>query len=206
MTPELKRRTFLVGVAAVMTNFMVGGVAYALNGDEELLRPLGGQDEERFIGACLKCDRCRSICPQSCITISVLSDGLVNARTPHIDFRKNYCTFCGKCVEVCPTAALAEFDKTIDKIGIAVVNEDECIAFNHGGCQKCVDTCDYDAIALNDAGQPVVDENKCNGCGICEFVCPSSTMTSYSGSKYRGINVVKAGGSIAINGYGEGQV
>lgn len=173
--------------------FAVGGAGVALTGDGEMLRPPGGQDEARFVAACLKCDKCRSICPENCITTCVLEDGLVNYRTPRIDFRKGMCTFCGECIGVCPTGALAPFDEAVDRIGVAAIDEQECIAFQKGGCRVCVDACVYDAISLDSTGKPVVDAALCNGCGRCELACPSASYLAYSGSPNRGVNVWKAG-------------
>lgn len=187
----ISRRTLLYGAGALVGLAAVGGAGVALAGDGQLLRPTGGQDEARFVGACLKCDKCRSICPENCITICVVEDGLVNYRTPRIDFRKGYCTFCGECIDVCPTDALTAFDEAVDKIGVAVVDRNECIAVQKGGCRVCVDACIYDAITLDSANCPVVDVAKCNGCGRCEYACPSASWRSYSGSKNRGINVRK---------------
>lgn len=174
------------GVAALCA---VGGTATALAGDGQLLRPPGGQDEARFIGACLKCDKCRSICPEGCLTTCVVEDGLVNYRTPRIDYRKGFCTFCDECIAVCPTKALVSFNPDAERIGLAVVDAQECIAFQKGGCRVCVEACTYGAITLDSIGNPVVDEMLCNGCGRCEFACPSASWRAYTGSKRRGINV-----------------
>ena len=106
-----------------------------------------------------------------------------------MDFRRGICDFCGKCIEVCPTAALAPFDERTEKIGLAVVNADECLAYRSTGCKVCYDKCPYDAITLTGDNRPVVDERRCNGCGVCEYYCPSASFGSYSGSAKRGINV-----------------
>ena len=50
------RRAF-VGFAAVTAALAgVGGAAVALAGEEELLRPPGGQDEGALLASCVKCD------------------------------------------------------------------------------------------------------------------------------------------------------
>ena len=188
---EVSRRTLVLGACSVAGLFALGGASKALTGNDALLRPPGGQDEARFIGACLKCDKCRSICPEDCITVCVVEDGLVNYRTPRIDFRKGLCTFCGECIGVCPTKALDSFDEATDKIGIAVVDSSECLAYQKSGCRVCVDSCIYEAITLNDTGKPIVDADLCNGCGRCEYYCPSASYGTYDGSSNRGINVVK---------------
>ena len=188
-SPAVSRRAFALGAAGVAGLCAVGGVGVALAGDGSLLRPPGGQDEAAFIARCLKCDKCRSICPENCLTVCVLENGLVNYRTPRIDFRKGYCTFCNECIEVCPTQALVPFDPSTEKIGVAVVDVNECIAYQGSGCHICVDACEYEAIELNDSGKPVVHAELCNGCGKCELVCPSATYRAYTGSHARGINV-----------------
>lgn len=187
--PAITRRTFALGIAGVAGLCAVGGAGRALDVDDAQLRPPGGQEEAAFKANCLKCDRCRSICPQNCLSVSVLEDGLLNYRLPKMDFHKGYCTFCGLCERVCPTEALGAFDAMRGKVGIAVISAGECIAYQKGGCQKCVDACDYDALTLDSANRPVVDAGKCNGCGKCEYACPSSSFRSFSGSEKRGINV-----------------
>ena len=201
---DISRRTALLGACGFAALFAVGGAGAALAGDGGLLRPPGGQDEARFIGACLKCDKCRSICPENCITTCVVEDGLVNYRTPRIDYRKGQCTFCGECIGVCPTEALVAFDETREKVGLAVIDRDECIAFQKGGCRVCVDACVYDAISLDAANNPVVDAQLCNGCGRCEFACPSASYRAYSGSKNRGVNVRTLAAAGAAGGAGAG--
>ncbi|MGM0452880.1 MAG: FAD-dependent oxidoreductase [Thermodesulfobacteriota bacterium] len=40
------------------------------------------------------------------------------------------------------------------------------------GFGDCVRSCQFDAIYLGEEGFPVVDKDKCVGCGACEQVCP----------------------------------
>ena len=80
--PAFGRRTFVVGAVGVAALFAVGGVGKAVAGERALLRPPGAQDDQRLLGACIKCDRCRSVCPENVIDVAHLEDGLVNARTP----------------------------------------------------------------------------------------------------------------------------
>lgn len=188
---DISRRTFLYSAGAVAGLFAVGGVAAATPKDNSLLRPPGGQDEAAFLAACLRCDKCRSICPENCISICTLEQGLVNYRTPRIDFHKGQCTFCNECINVCPTKALDSFNEETNKIGVAVVDTEQCIAYHLGGCQVCADNCTYGAISMTSSGKPVVNEQLCNGCGRCEYACPSASLGAYQGSKLRGINVQK---------------
>jgi ferredoxin-type protein NapG len=182
------RRTFLkmTGGAAVLLG--LGGALKVLP-RKALLRPPGGQDEASFIARCLRCDRCRSICPTSVIGLANLSDNILAARTPVMKFHLGTCNFCNKCVEVCPTRALKPFDIKKVRIGLAVVRKDICIAWDSGGCTVCMTACPYEAITLDKESRPIVDPDKCNGCGICEKVCPALVMRSYIGGNTRGIEV-----------------
>ncbi|MCF8110421.1 MAG: FAD-dependent oxidoreductase [Desulfobacteraceae bacterium] len=44
------------------------------------------------------------------------------------------------------------------------------------GFGDCVRACKFDALRMGPNGYPVVDRNKCVGCGACEKVCPKSIM------------------------------
>ncbi|MBP2626575.1 MAG: periplasmic polyferredoxin [Firmicutes bacterium] len=194
------RRTFLKITGGAFGLLMgLGGVGKILP-REALLRPPGGQDDTSFISRCLRCDRCRSVCPTSVIGLAHLSDSILDARTPVMKFHLGYCNFCNKCVEVCPTQALKPFDIKTVKIGLATVKKETCIAWDSGGCMVCMTACPYHAITLDGQSRPVVDSHKCNGCGICEKVCPSLVMRSYAGGNIRGIVVTP------ISRRGEGSV
>lgn len=188
----LTRRAFVGGVAGFAGVFAVGGVGVAVAG-QSLLRPPGGQDEAVLLGACIRCGRCESICPHDAIDIATVEDGLVNARTPKLNFRHGYCDFCEgeyRCANVCPTDALRPFDEHADALGIAVIDTDNCLLWRSSSCtKKCVDVCRYDALSLDGDGRVVIDGTACNGCGACEFVCPSASYSTFTGSARRGINI-----------------
>lgn len=188
------RRTFLkISAGALGLLLGIGGAAKALP-RKPLLRPPGGQDEAAFIARCVRCDRCRSTCPTSVIGLANLSDSILDARTPVMKYHFGYCNFCNKCVEVCPTQALQPFDIKSVKIGLAAVQQDTCIAWHARGCMVCITACPYHAIMLDAQKHPIVDSQKCNGCGICEKVCPALVMGSYGGGKVRGIVVTPISG------------
>ncbi len=186
---EMSRRTFLKSTGiAFIAMFALGGAGVLAKG-KPLLRPPGGQNEDEFLARCIRCGRCRSICHTSAITAAKITDGIVEARTPTMNYSHGYCDFCKECVEVCPTGALKEFDTDSVKIGTAVVQKDICLAWVKGGCTICSQKCPFDAIRLDENRRPVVDEEKCNGCGVCEYECAAFVLRSYVGGKNRGIVV-----------------
>lgn len=196
---SVSRREALVGAGSVAALFATGGAVKALGCNRVLMRPPGGQDEALLVGACVRCDRCRSACPRGVIDVAHVEDGLVNARTPKMSFRKGYCDFCGSrgtyaCVEACPTGAIAgSFDPLHDKIGVAVVDTSECLLFRgaSAACSKqCIAACPFDALSVSSLGLLEVDRDRCNGCGACENACPSSSYAVYTASGRRGINIL----------------
>ncbi len=192
--PTLSRRAVVGGVVGVASMFAVGGGVKAFAGDRDFLRPPGGQDYDHFVGACIKCDRCRSICDRGAIAVCTTGDGLLHARMPKMNYREGYCDTCDgeyRCIATCPTQALTSFDAEADKIGLAVIDTDECLTYSTSGhCDaRCTNACAWDALYLNESGRLEIIEDRCNGCGACEYVCPSSTYGYYSNSNLRGINV-----------------
>jgi ferredoxin-type protein NapG len=176
-----------------------------------ICRPPGGQDEDSFLGACLRCERCREICPQNVIVPAHLEQGILNVRTPTMNFKEGWCDFCEEanagiplCEGVCPTKALRlvpDFKPEEVVIGKAVINRNWCLGWLLKGCKKCFEVCPYEAIEMeqleglgnynnSDYQRPHVIEDKCNGCGLCENRCPSMMNSSLTeGATDRAITV-----------------
>lgn len=190
MAASLSRREALAGLCLIAGTLALGGASKAFASSDGLLRPPGGQDETRFSALCIKCDRCRSICPTRCVRVTTVSESFRDARTPRIDFHKGACLFCGACVDACPTGALDAFDPEKDKIGVAVIDEDSCIAYARGACDKCRDSCDYGALSFENGNRPEVDAVLCNGCGACTNACTANVYLSFEGDRKRAIEVV----------------
>ena len=116
------RRNLIEGGIAAGALVALGGTVKAFAGEGDLLRPPGAQDEQSLLSLCIRCDRCRSACPTNAIGVGHLSDGIINARVPVMDFRSGFCDMCGgdfKCLAACPVAAIKPFDEHVDKIGMA---------------------------------------------------------------------------------------
>ena len=189
---SLTRKAFLgVGATAVVAASL-GGVAEALAPGDNLLRPPVVLDENELMAKCVRCYRCISVCPEGCISPATVNDGFVQIKTPKLDFHQGYCDFCNECVEVCPTDVFAEADPlnpAAGRIGFAVVIPERCLAY-YEGCLVCYEACPYEAISLNEFNRPVVNLDTCNGCGVCEYVCPALVYRRFEGGTLRGIAVV----------------
>jgi ferredoxin-type protein NapG len=117
--------------------------------------------------------------------------------TPFFIPREIPCYMCEDipCVPVCPTGALdsksvssvkngvEELDINKSRMGVAVVDEESCIAYWGIQCDACYRACPLldEAIKLeyrrNDrTGKhsyllPIVQSDVCTGCGLCERAC-----------------------------------
>ena len=188
------RRTFVVGASALIASVTVGAAARPFVAEADVLRPPGAVPEDEFMARCIKCERCISVCPTDVLEPLGIEAGILQARTPQLNFASGSCTFCDLCRQVCPTAAIGEMDPNVPatgRIGCAILHEDRCLAFlETNSCGICVDACPYKALSFDAGRRPVVDEAKCNGCGECVRICPANVFTSFSGGTARGIEVV----------------
>lgn len=193
----LTRRNLIEGIGATAVLAAVGGAGVALTGQEPPMRPPGGQDEERFIGTCVRCDRCRSVCPTNVIGVSTFNDGLINLRSPKMEFRIGYCNECDgvyKCVDVCPVGSLVRFDKREERIGVAAIDESVCLTYGISGkCSAdCISACPEEALSIDENGRLYLRDELCWGCGACEYFCVSDSYGAYEGSGSRGISIVRS--------------
>ncbi len=145
----------------------------------DVLRPPGAKPEESFSSSCIRCFQCASVCPNRAIRAVGLERGLLEIFTPYIIPRDQACMLCMKCGDVCPTTALEKISDDGDeilakvKMGIAMVDTSICYSYSGRICGTCYYACPYPDVALKlkTFAQPVVIEEKCVGCGLCERAC-----------------------------------
>ncbi|MGH1601186.1 ferredoxin-type protein NapG [Campylobacter majalis] len=157
-----------------------------------LLRPPAAKNEKDFLAACIRCGLCVNACPFDTLKLAEFGDG-VAIGTPYFTPRKIPCYMCGAvpCVPACPTnaldASLINTDNKLDitkaRMGVAVVDTANCIAYWGLRCDACYRACPMIDKALkielkrNERTQkhafmlPIVDNNVCTGCGVCEHAC-----------------------------------
>lgn len=188
------RRAFVVGGVALAASATIGLAIKPYLAEADVLRPPGSVPEAEFIARCIKCNRCISVCPTQVLDPMGIEEGLLQVRTPRLNFSDNLCIFCDKCRRVCPTEAILKVDPHTPlegRIGIAILHPDRCLAFlEAGSCGICIDACPYEALSFDENRRPVVDDQLCNGCGECVRICPANVLRSFSGGSVRGIEVI----------------
>ncbi|OGP93612.1 MAG: hypothetical protein A2157_03755 [Deltaproteobacteria bacterium RBG_16_47_11] len=145
--------------------------------NNRLIRPPGSLPEEKFVSVCTGCGECLKVCPNNALQSTLLEAGLAGLYTPRLVPRIGYCEeFCNFCGRVCPTEAIRPLsieEKRLIQIGVAHINKTRCIAWDTDKiCLVCNEQCSYQAIIGDDKKRPIIKEEKCTGCGICENKCP----------------------------------
>jgi MauM/NapG family ferredoxin protein len=189
---DLGRRQLLTAVvagAAAVPLVRLGSLAR--RPDEFLLRPPGAQNEPEFLSRCVRCGQCLKVCLTNGLQPLLWEAGPEGLYTPKLTPRQGYCEYsCNLCGQVCPTGAIPHLPLKVKQttvLGTASFNRSRCIAYTEGtDCLVCEEHCPVSPKAItfveqevfNVEGQrvrvklPMVNADRCIGCGHCEHVCP----------------------------------
>lgn len=145
--------------------------------NNRLIRPPGALPEDQFVAICTGCGKCLKVCPNNALQSTLLEAGLAGLYTPRLVPRIGYCEeLCNFCGRVCPTEAIRPTpveEKRLIQMGVAHINKTRCIAWDTDKiCLVCNEQCSYQAIVGDEKKRPIIKEEKCTGCGICENKCP----------------------------------
>ena len=150
--------------------------------------PPGAVSLRNMASHCTACQLCVSVCPNGVLRPSTKIETLMQ---PESSYERGYCRpECTKCSEVCPAGAILKIsreDKSSIQIGHAVWIKENCIPLTDGvECGNCARHCPVGAIQMvpsdknNPASPkiPVVNAERCIGCGACENLCPTRPLSA----------------------------
>ena len=150
--------------------------------------PPGAISHSNFATHCTACQLCVSVCPNGVLRPST---DITRLMQPEMSYERGYCRpECTKCSEVCPTGAINLIDiaeKSAIHIGHAVWVKENCVPLTDGvECGNCARHCPTGAIQMvnsdpNDSESPkipVINTERCIGCGACENLCPARPFSA----------------------------
>jgi ferredoxin-type protein NapF len=192
-SPDLARRTLLTALVTVGAPVM----AFAKDRNKPIpaltrkarserstpITPPGSTGLKAFTERCTGCQLCVSTCPNLVLSSFDRGEGMLQ---PVLSFEHGFCRVnCVNCSTVCPTGAIRPItveEKSVTQIGRAYINYDACIVSKDNVvCTSCFRHCPPKAITLVGDGEiktPVVDNERCTGCGACEYLCPARPFSA----------------------------
>lgn len=176
------RRSFVLTVAGMVGGLLARRLGSA-RGENAPLRPPGATAEPTFTGLCLRCGSCVRSCPEKIIQADIMQAGVAGFLAPVLSYNKSYCLEdCAACTKVCPSGAIQQLELPAKRkypIGEALLDGSLCVlALGQRDCDACVRSCPFDAVSIRwdeelYIAYPVVNYERCNGCGACEAACPT---------------------------------
>lgn len=152
------------------------------------ITPPGSLSARNMANHCTACQLCVSVCPNQVLRPST---DLMKLMQPEMSYERGYCRpECVKCSEVCPAGAIrpiSKEDKSSLQIGHAVWIKENCIPLTDGmECGNCERHCPTGAIQMvpsvaTDSSSrkvPVINTERCIGCGACENLCPARPFSA----------------------------
>lgn len=152
------------------------------------ITPAGSLSARNMADHCTGCQLCVSVCPNGVLRPS---GNLATLMQPEMSYERGYCRpECTRCSDVCPTGAIRPItvaEKSSTQIGHAVWIKENCVPLTDGvECGNCARHCPSGAITMTPSDPeiadspkiPVVNTERCIGCGACENLCPARPFSA----------------------------
>ena len=200
------RRAFIAGTVATLVGAKIKAAEKVVDGglapitDKKIVErktpicPPGAISLRNLQQRCTGCQLCVSSCPNGVLHPST---DFMHYMQPTLSYENAHCRpECHACSDVCPAGAILPLgdsheekmtQKSSLKIGRAVWVKENCLpAIDGVRCGNCARYCPSGAISMvpsdpnNDRSPkiPVIDEERCIGCGACEHLCPARPFTA----------------------------
>lgn len=150
--------------------------------------PPGAQSLRNMAQHCTACQLCVSACSNGVLRPS---GDIVTLMQPESSYERGYCRpECTRCSDVCPAGAIVKItaaEKSSVQIGHAVWVKENCVPLTDGvECGNCARHCPVGAIQMvasdpenpDSTKIPVVNDERCIGCGACENLCPARPFSA----------------------------
>ena len=198
--PDVARRTFLSAAAVVAAGAAIKAEEKIVDGGLAIIEdkkiparatpivPAGAQGLRHMARHCTACQLCVTVCPDGVLRPSGRLESLMQ---PELSYESGYCRpVCTRCSDVCPAGAIMRItpaDKSAIQIGHAVWVRDNCVVLTDGvQCGNCARHCPAGAIQMipsvpgdeNSPRIPMVNTERCTGCGACENLCPARPFSA----------------------------
>ncbi len=187
----------MISLTSIPTVFGKPGNGHVVS--NSLIRPPAALPEPEFLSRCVRCAACILACPTNTLQATWLESGVTALFSPSLILRRGHCDpDCHCCAQVCPTAAIrkvTESDRIWAKTGTAVINRQKCLAWEQDSkCMVCDEVCPFGAIDFSKIPDcsvtvPKVLEEKCSGCGYCEYHCPVQSQPAITISPMNAIRI-----------------
>ncbi len=194
------RRSFLTATAVVTAAAVTAKAQKKVDGGLTIIEdkqkperqtkivPPGAISHKNFYQHCTACQLCVSACPNGVLRPS---NELATLMQPEASYERGYCrTECTRCSNVCPAGAILPInkaEKSAIQIGHAVWIKHNCVPLTDGvECGNCARHCPTGAIQMvaSDTNNPdsvkipVINTERCIGCGACENLCPARPFSA----------------------------
>ncbi len=176
-------KQFLISTLIFLVFFFALSQFKHTRANEPFLRPPGAVDEEAFLEGCIRCGICIDVCRNrqaGVLKAMNFFNGFRNIGLPYFDSPNSYCERCMECNLVCPTGVLQKAFEDKLGIGTAHVDHEKYLSLLGTDCENCFELCELGAITEGEevvgpdgrmVKLPVIDEELCDGCGVCAFHC-----------------------------------